>query len=120
MMKEHHMAMYVHLTFAKNVDAIRRGGISRLRSAHKCNVSGVFALPVVRNFYISHQWLRELKRRGRGSIVGVYFRIPDNEHVWIGHYNSEHRPMTATQAAAVIMSSESAEGWQVLVPRRID
>jgi hypothetical protein len=81
--------------------------------------AGIFAVPVTRNFYLSHQWLRELKRRCRGAIAGVYFRIPDTELVWIGHYGQAHQLMMAAEATAEFMSAESREGWEVIVPRRI-
>lgn len=54
------------------VALIRRNGIRRLRKARGGWPVGIFAMPVTRNFYISHQWLRELKRRGQGAIAGVY------------------------------------------------
>jgi len=80
---------------------------------------GIFAMPVTRNFYVSHQWLRELKRRGQGPIAGVYFRVADDETVWVGHYNQSHQSMTAVQALALIANQETPEGYQVIVPRRI-
>jgi hypothetical protein len=106
---------------------------------------GVYALPVTRNFYVSHQWLRELKRAGGGTIVGVYFRISDEEAVEVGHYNSLHVGMTAAEAVALMMAAErrdpvverkrdegsgavqhgrrlpsSPEGFEVIVPRKIE
>ena len=113
------MAMFVHLTAEKNIKSILRNGISRIR--RRANYPhGVFAMPVTRNFYISHQWLRELKRRGGNTISAVYFRISDEERVWVGHYNQAHQQMTAAEAAALIMTSESREGYEVIVPRRIE
>jgi hypothetical protein len=113
------MAMFVHLAVEKRSAAIRRGGISRLRPTTQ-RPGGIFAMPVVRNFYISHQWLRELKRRNEGPIVGIYFRIPDTERVWVGHYGGTFRAMSADQAASVMMDQESREGWEVIIPRRIE
>src|SRR5215470_349095 len=112
------MAMFVNLTAAKNVKAILRNGISRLRKSTRYS-SGIFAMPVTRNFYLSHQWLRELKRRGQGPIAAIYFRISDDETVWIGHYNGVHLQMTAAEAAAAIHAAESPEGFEVIIPRRI-
>src|SRR5437660_11632248 len=113
------MAMFVHLAPEKKVKSILRNGISRLRK--KTGVpSGIFAMPVTRNFYISHQWLRELKRRNQGPIAGIYFRIPDDEQVWVGHYNQGHRWMAASKAVAEFMAAEDAKGWEVVVPRRIE
>jgi hypothetical protein len=114
------MTMFVHLAPESRAAQIRRNGISRLRKAMDSRPSGIFAVPVTRNFYISHQWLRELKRRGHGAIAGVYFRIRDDEPVWVGHYGGVHRPMPALEAAAEFMSSDSREGWEVIIPRRID
>ena len=81
---------------------------------------GVFAMPVTRNFYISHQWLRELKRGNSGPISGVYFRIPDKLQVWVGHYAQAHRLMTAAEAIAEFMNAQTREGWEVVIPRRIE
>jgi hypothetical protein len=114
------MAMFVHLALESRVQQIRRNGLSRLRRPVGDRPGGVFAVPVVRNFYISHQWLRELKRRNSGPIVGVYFRISDDEQVWVGHYNQVHRWMTAAEATATFLIAEDAQGWEVVIPRRIE
>ena len=42
-------------------------------------------MPVTPDFYASHQWLRELKRKNAGDVLGVYFRIGDEETVYLGH-----------------------------------
>ena len=115
------MAMFVHFAPESVLARIRRRGIARSRRRARGQVpDGTYAVPVTRDFYISHQWLRELKRRSGGTIAGVYFRIPDDELVWVGHYNQAHRQMTAVEAVAVFMSSESREGWEVIIPRRIE
>lgn len=113
------MAMFVHLAPLSRVDLIRRNGIGRLRKQSGAQPAGIFAMPVTRNFYVSHQWLRELKRRGQRTIAGVYFRIPDQQLVWVGHYGNAHRQMTAAEALAEFMGTESKEGWEVIIPRRI-
>src|SRR5580658_1110732 len=96
--KESWMAMFVHLAPESRIALIRRNGIRRLRPARADFPGGVYAVPVTRNYYISHQWLRELKRRNKGEIAGVYFRIPDNEQVFLGHYNQAHRWISAAEA----------------------
>jgi hypothetical protein len=113
------MAMFVHLTPESRTARIRRNGIARLRRPSAARPGGIFAVPVTRNFYVSHQWLRELRRRGCGPMAGVYFRIPDGEGVWVGHYGQAHREMTAAAAAATFSASEGREGWEVIIPRRI-
>lgn len=112
------MAMFVHLAAEKVADSIRRNGINRLRKSDVPE-PGIYASPVVRNFFVSHQWLRELKRRGSGPIVGVYFRIPDDQIVWVAHYRNAHQCMPAAEAAGVIMHAGEPEGFEVIVPRKI-
>jgi hypothetical protein len=114
------MAIFVHLTLETGLARIRRTGISRSRRKRGELPRGVFAVPVTRNFYISHQWLRELKRRNGGTLIGIYFRIPDDELVWVGHYNQAHRPITAAEAVREFMAAEKREGWEVIIPRRIE
>jgi hypothetical protein len=114
------MAMFVHLTLESGVARIQRNGINRSRRTRGELPRGVFAVPVTRDFYISHQWLRELKRGNDGVLVGVYFRIPDEELVWVGHYNQSHRQLRAAEAVAEFTAAEKREGWEVVIPRRIE
>lgn len=110
--------MFVHLAPAANAVRIARSGIARLRRT-AVPEPGIYAMPVARNFVISHQWLRELKRRGRGPIVGVYFRLSHTQRVWVSHYREARRSMTAAEAAALFFHGDKLEGFEVLVPRRI-
>lgn len=114
------MAMFVHVTPESQAAKILRSGISKPRKSHGEFPGGVFAVPVTLNFFISHQWLRELKRRNRGPICGIYFRIPDEQRVWVGHYSQAHCWMTASRAIAIFMEADDAQGWEVIIPRRID
>jgi hypothetical protein len=112
--------MFVHLALESRVARIRRNGISRLRKAIGALPKGVFAVPVTRNFYASHQWLRELKRRNQGPIAGIYFRVPDEQRVWLGHYGQAHRRLSAGEAVAQFANATDPFGWEVVVPRRIE
>lgn len=76
-------------------------------------------MPVTDNFYVSHQWLRELKRRGQRTIMGVYFRILDDQPVLVGHYNQNHQLVTAVEAVGIIFNAEQPEGFEVIIPRKI-
>ena len=40
------------------------------------------------------QWLRELKRGGVKTFVGVYFKLDSTEKVYAGRYNEPHRQIT--------------------------
>src|SRR5690242_8508192 len=106
------MATFVHLAPESRAKLIQRNGINRLCRATGRGQEGVFAVPVTRNFYLSHQWLRELKRRGQRPIVVIYFRLADDEEVWIGHYRSPHQRMTAAETVAEFMTAENREGWK--------
>lgn len=137
------MAIFVHLTAEKNVKSIRQNGI-KFEKKEGYRRPHIFAMPVTRNFYVSHQWLRELKRSGQRTFVGIYFRLPDEEEVLVGHYNSGSTSMKASQAVALMMGIEnndpqsarhndeeskavkrgykpcsSPEGYEVLIQRRI-
>lgn len=76
--------------------------------------------------------------------MGVYFRLPGDEPVEVGHYNRGRVPMTAAEAAGLLFDAEtrdpararadderskavqrgralptSAEGYEVFIPRAI-
>jgi hypothetical protein len=110
------MRLFVHLAPETRAALIRRNGIRRLRKASGNRPGGIFAVPVTRSFYVSHPWLRELKRRGQGTISGVYFRLPDDEPVWVGHYAQNHRRMTAAQAAAEFHDAQTPTAWRGWFP----
>jgi len=118
--RNHPMAMFVHLTTEALTSRIQRNGIVRLRKAVGSLPGGVYAVPVTRNFYASHQWLRELKRRNQGPIAGIYFRIPDEQPVWLGHYGQVHRLVSAAEAIAQFINADDPLGWQVVIPRPIE
>lgn len=115
------MAMFVHLAPESKEKTILRSGIARSRRVLAEGIRGVFAVPMTRNFFISHQWLRDLKRGRPGPMVGIYFRIPDVETVFASHYNSPKIALTASEASALFANEESdREGFEVVVPRRIE
>lgn len=90
------MVSFVHLADKNDEQLIRKNGIRSV--ARRSGLRGVYATPVVPNFAVTHQWARELKRRGMKTLICVQFRIPDAEHVFVGPYNGEKRKMTAAEA----------------------
>lgn len=133
------MAVFVHLTSHRNLPAIRRSGIGFVKK-DGWRRDRIYAMPVTHAFNIAHQWLRELRREGRGTIAGVYFRIPDELIVEVGHYNKPPVEMSAAQAVALMLAAErrdpaaaraadsgstrralpsSPEGYEVLIPRPV-
>lgn len=108
------MSLFVHITREAWLSRIQRGGVRRARGA-----LGVYAVPVVANYFVTHQWLREMARWHVGPLAAVYFRVPDDEPVLVGRYNEPHRSLTAAEAATLFRDESSRLGWQVVVPRRI-
>ena len=108
------MPTLVHITDEKNSAAILRSGIAPSKRR------GVtYFMPVLENHLISHQWLRELKRRGVRVLVGVYFRLPSDEVVWAGRYNEPHRQMPLGEAIGILRSLPDALGFEMFVERKI-
>lgn len=116
------MPSFVHIADERDGAAILRSGLKvprmRLRSSRPDNPVGVFALPVVQNFLLSHQWVRELKRRGHRTAVGVYFRVSAPEAVWAGLYNQPKQQMTAGEAVSLLRGMQEF-GFEVIIPRSI-
>ncbi|WP_349322983.1 hypothetical protein [Asticcacaulis sp. MM231] len=79
---------------------------------------GVFCFPVQADFFATHQWVRELRRRSRAMICGVYFRVPDAEAVQIGRFGKKGQELRADEALT-IAHNNSLLGWEVVVPRSI-
>jgi hypothetical protein len=79
----------------------------------------VFSLPVTKNFALTHQWSRELKRRGAKSLVCFQFRAPDDEIVSVGTYNGDKIFITAAEAVATAARHEAPLGLEVIFSRRI-
>lgn len=113
------MAMFVHFAPQRRIKSILRSGIARLRRGWNGSPGGIFSLPVTQNFYATHQWLRELRRFGRGTQVAVYFRIPDEEPVWFGHFGQSHLQMPADDAVSAMMHGPQVDGFEVIIPRKI-
>ena len=112
------MATFVHLTSEKNIKAITHSGIKPGRPRGVLP-KGVFAVPVTPDFYGSHQWLRELRRSGQRTLCAVYLRIPDDEPVYVGHYNEHHQVLTAAEAVANFLQAQNSDGCEVLISRKV-
>jgi hypothetical protein len=106
--------LLVHITNEDETESVRRSGIKIGKYR-----DGVYAMPVLQNFIVSNQWLRELKRRVSGSrtLSAIHFRIPDTETVYMGHYSQEHVEVTAAEAAGAIMHAEDPLGMEIIIPR---
>lgn len=109
------MPTLVHLADERETASIRNAGIKpRVKGA------GVYCMPVLPNFYVSHQWLRELKRGGARTYVGVYFKMSSDEMVFAGRYNEKHRHIRLGDAICEIMSLDDPLGYELIIDRKIE
>ncbi|MEU5694427.1 HEAT repeat domain-containing protein [Actinosynnema sp. NPDC020468] len=106
------MALFTHLTSEKLARSVVRTGI-------RSTARGVFCLPVLPSYTLSHQWARELRRRGQRTIVAVDFRLPDDEPVEVGHYGAPRVALTAAGAVALIRDHEDPRGYEVVLARGV-
>lgn len=115
------MALLVHIAPAKLEAQIRRGGLKpgawlwggRFKS------SGVYAFPVLESHTLTHQWTRELMKWRRQPMIGVYFRLPDDELVEFGHYQKWMRKLPLAQAIGAIRAAPDQRGFQIVVTSEI-
>mgnify|MGYP001620145863 CR=1 FL=1 len=117
------MTDFVHIADERDAAAIRRAGLTLPKARLKKTESdwykyGIFAMPVVPNFVITHQWVRELKRSGFKTAIGIYFRIPDDQPVWHGLFGRLKTLATAAEAAAILARDETL-GFETIIPRSI-
>lgn len=108
------MAVFVHLADERNRKSFLENGIKIGKYR-----SGVYCLPVSSEFTVTHQWLRELKRRGINSMVGIYFRVPNQEELWFGKFHDTHQKATASSAIKAYLSADDKLGYEFLIPRKI-
>jgi hypothetical protein len=108
----------MHLARERDEKAIVRSGIKP--SPYDGDALGVYAMPVLPDFFASHQWLRELRRRSPVPLVAIGFVIADDEEVRVGHYSVPHTPMTAAEASGVILGAEDPRGYEVVILRKIE
>jgi hypothetical protein len=109
--------LFVHIADERDSASIKRSGL-RLAKGLLRTDSGIFAMPVISNFVLTHQWVRELKRQGYRTAVGVYFRIPKDQTVLVGQYNETKVSCSASEAAARFRSEQKL-GFETIIPRSI-
>ncbi|MCG8313961.1 MAG: hypothetical protein MI976_12155 [Pseudomonadales bacterium] len=108
------MAVLVHITSIDNEKSIKRAGIKPGPS------QVVFFMPHLKEFLISNQWARELKRAGIKNFAAVDFKIPNDEVVWFGKYNSQHEQVELGAAISILMETEDKLGYEFFIERKIE
>jgi hypothetical protein len=109
------MPVLVHLADERESASIEKNGIKPGKWRR-----GIYCMPVTPSFYISHQWLRELKRSGARSYMGVYFKLDSKTMVYAGKYHEEHRHIPLGEAIKEIMSMDDPLGYELLIDRKIE
>ena len=106
------MPSFIHIADAREKRLIEKNGL-------KAGKRGVFCTPVAKDFSVTHQWARELRRRGVRSWVCVQFRVSDDQMVSVGIYNGQKILMTAAQAVAAVAEHTAPLGLEVIIKRKI-
>lgn len=109
------MPILVHLADERERSSIKKNGVKIGK-----NRQGIFCMPVLQNFYVSHQWIREIKRSGARTIIGVYFKLDSKDLVYAGKYNQEHKRISLGEAIKEIMSMDDPLGYELIVNRKIE
>ena len=74
------MPTLIHLADERDSKKIFKAGITIGKGRN-----GIYCMPVLQNFYVSHQWLRELKRCGTKTFVAVYIKVLFDEMMYTGN-----------------------------------
>jgi hypothetical protein len=74
-------------------------------------------MPVLNDFAVTYQWVRELRRWHRHRLLAVSFVLADDQPVLVGRYGQTHQRVLAAEAAPWVQASSL--GAQVVVPRSV-
>jgi hypothetical protein len=107
------MPQFIHLADDREIAMIRKNGI-KAREIYGTKSKGVYATPVLQDYYRSHQWLRELRRRGIKVISAVQFRVDDDVPVSVGRFNDRHLDVSAAEAVRIFMEHDTGMGLEVI------
>ncbi|MEU4164626.1 HEAT repeat domain-containing protein [Actinoplanes sp. NPDC026670] len=112
------MPNLVHVTTQRHAARLLRGGVAA-RSRGWDGERGVYAMAVLPDFTLTHQWVRELRRWKSGVLVAADLRIPGDEPVTVGRYGREPQRLTAAAATALLRDLADPRGYEIFVPRSI-
>lgn len=77
-------------------------------------------MPMLPDYFASHQWLRELRRGGVRNFVAVDFRVRASEPVYVGHYGRPHVVTTVGRTVRLLMNEADPRGWEFILPRAVE
>jgi len=118
------MPRLIHLAPDHAAKRIARSGIRATRLGYPlagASDRAVWAFPILPSHTLTFQWLRELKRRWHSprTLMAITFKVPDDQVVFVLHYNERPVPMTPAQAVGSIRNHPSPLGYEIIVPRSI-
>lgn len=118
------MPRLVHLAPESRRKAIERSGI---RASAALVVAGssartrvpraVYAMPVLLDFSVSYQWLRELRRWHGERMIAVHFVVPSDEPVLVGRYDAPHEALPLRDAIRRVLAAPM--GSELVLTRAI-
>jgi len=109
---------FVHVLPERLAARVRATGLAA-RSAGRSGGRGVYLMPVLSSYTLTHQWVRELRRWHPGPFVAADVRLGAGEPVWAGHYAQGPVAVTAAEAVGMSRDGRDVRGFEVFLPRRI-
>lgn len=109
----------IHLAPLREKRSIERAGVrgARVVLGSHVLVRAVYCMPVMQDYSMTFQWLRELRRWHGLPMAAVQFRVSDDLLCWVGRYGREHQCLPASQVAAWI--EKQPWGAQMIIPEGI-
>lgn len=115
------MVMLVHIAPLKLAPKIRRSGLrpdEGLFGGYKSRI--LYCFPVLESYTLSHQWTREIMKWRRQPLVGVYFRVPNDESVEFAKFNAPARRLPAAAAVGEIRKADDPRGFEIMLNRPVE
>ncbi len=109
------MPTLVHISSAENEKRIVHTGIK----LGKYN-GIIYFMPHTKDFLISHQWVRKLKRSGIKNFIAVDFKLKGEEKVWFGKYTESHDQMSLSDTISHFLDEEDKLGYEFFIERKIN
>ncbi len=117
------MPKFIHFAPQKLSKRIKRSGLRggpadvRVSKETIEHQEVVFAMPMLRDFQQTHQWLREMRRWRPGKLVAVHFRLPADTEVYWGDYHETKQ--LGPLSLAIRDIARDPTGKEIVIPSRI-
>lgn len=110
------MATFIHIADERKRLKIKQNGIKKSKYGDR---KGIYCFPVLKDFMLTHQWARELRKTGIKNFICVQFKIDDKQMVEIGKYNKDKLLLPANEAINEIMNHNDPEGLEIKVLEKV-